>query len=1231
MPKGTVETELLKRIIKNYDEKKGFFSPDSKAIADLKKLQRLLESQDVSMTQQQNELRKPNAIFNTQMDITCFLTRDGSKTTFAAIFVTLFDCLPTIDCYKAFCEKLPKNKKTVSLIELISIITDADLSKLLNPTSRTAQFFSCRTEQEAFAWFKKIVNYKKQTGDVITIFEGFLSYKHSDTESLLSRLNNIISRAQVCGIFKVLALLDEKPLLFLKDIRDCRIYQLAEREARAGDLNQIADILTLLSSLSIQWENNFLELLRNSSEIAFNLLKLMAEKKFLTQDNCFFFFELSESQIKELYAFLNELKKTGLLNDSTEALHFFNIYIKAKKELSSELFSDMLRWLPVLSSMYLSCPDDFDDFADVQESFEKIKNFGYVQIFRFVFSLLGDKGLLTKVNFEKIIKAPQMLPSIKSTLETMNTLNLLKTDDVEYSAADKADKNPNDPVEEQEKKQKKCEEISRKCAQENFDAVIKSKNQQIVARSLDLALKFGLFSNGEGRNQIFFETIVRKCEDIEISGYFTPLKRLFQSLSDYSAAYFLTCDSFLETLHFTEIKAESVRNGINMLVKCSMNLLTQENYRLLLETVSDEVLKADSYCLTLLNFTDILAGNADEAKFKRALATLPFLKTCVSPENGITENHYRLYRHFSKEPHFLSLSILKSIIQLSDDEATALMRRLQEPTSVVLRLDCNHDLLADFLAERDNLVKLHLAIPIEIRNHNAIPVVIDPESSIQDEKIETARARINALKKELNITNEITYKQLEEIETDIREYLLLKIKAELEHDKNKPGINAQTKSLLNQKIQFIEKNLSALANQTASADIIQQAVAYFSDTDSVAQTAWRAYEPTAEVTGWPNLLTAPASVDNQAIWSNHASSSVTVTLKSGSDIIRRNAAICFLASKNYSDMREDFVFTIAEIRRAHNKKGGIDNPSYFPGSLSRFLIATNKHPLFKSEEKPSKDFKEVVENTVRNVAQIVLDQMSETCVSDYDARLLLCAIFLLSKKNKISIFNDKNVVENMLFSTQEDLESIAPGQADNMQIKAWITAAKNVANQFLDRLVGDDGAALYNAVAEHTGIGRDHRELNYLIAKNVESLAEKLSLPEKLMRKYSAKSSETIEEDKEGIEVRFYKLLPESEKINLAESLQNLFQRLSHPSAFKNIPSLTHESIEQMIQRKLPQDSNISVNDVTAVLRTLFGEDYPKSGSSPGEAQSALFCASESKQTTFVVKYERFPSPNSKI
>lgn len=187
--------------------------------------------------------------------------------------------------------------------------------------------------------------------------------------------------------------------------------------------------------------------------------------------------------------------------------------------------------------------------------------------------------------------------------------------------------------------------------------------------------------------------------------------------------------------------------------------------------------------------------------------------------------------------------------------------------------------------------------------------------------------------------------RLDAAELKIRALLLQQIKARAECEQDKPLLEFIESS--QEKI-FSDKTLAAKARTLFISNTIP------------AQVAWRCYDQDALNVGWENLLVPPPKeAEDSKIFTTQAASEQALTLKEGSDRVRELAAYCMLAIEHEPNLEKrkamemDLSYYLCEIKRAHNSNiDQADNPSCFPGTLSRlYAVFAKSSRFFKSERK----------------------------------------------------------------------------------------------------------------------------------------------------------------------------------------------------------------------------------------------------------------------------------------
>lgn len=477
-------------------------------------------------------------------------------------------------------------------------------------------------------------------------------------------------------------------------------------------------------------------------------------------------------------------------------------------------------------------------------------------------------------------------------------------------------------------------------------------------------------------------------------------------------------------------------------------------------------------------------------------------------------------------------------------------------------------IFAQFLADRYTIAKFYERIP-QAAN---IPRTFDFESAMNDDLIKNTRSNIALLSENTKIKDEA---HLEGIETEIRKTLLLAIRDEGEENQD-----------------FINQHLDALAKRSDN-DLIQQAADRFSDTQSIAQTAWRAYEPTAACVVWPNLLTKPSrknavnhvfattvSIANTPLENKH------VTLASASEDIRRLAARIFLEiqNKNLSPearkkLEQDFVSYLAEIRRAHNlRQNEIDNPSCYPGCISRLGQILNAHPSFRKAENqeaiPSIVSRVVLEKMQQELAKRSSEAAPETM------RLLLSAICLYGPRSIEQLAAGYDGLAYNLHYYEEDLNSDG--------VKQYAEEALSLRREFLNRVCD----TLFDAIDERVrqiDHDADSETVNYLIAQYLFASTNQLSWPEALLQSYREASSMSVDvkttlvEETKGVwEGRLKRALPLLSEDEVNEFLCVLFKRIPL--------NATEDELDKKLEENLNcirENNNDLYRDENSILRIL--------------------------------------------
>ncbi|MBS0286996.1 MAG: ankyrin repeat domain-containing protein [Proteobacteria bacterium] len=194
--------------------------------------------------------------------------------------------------------------------------------------------------------------------------------------------------------------------------------------------------------------------------------------------------------------------------------------------------------------------------------------------------------------------------------------------------------------------------------------------------------------------------------------------------------------------------------------------------------------------------------------------------------------------------------------------------------------------------------------------------------------------------KEFDSYGDTDMKKIEGIEYEMRSMFLDEIRQEAKGKGNDESAKAVIEYIDSLNPEDKKKLL-----QGNDEKVMEKVSKLFSDTASVAQTAWRAYDKWASVGGeWPNLLTPPLTDPDKAVYTVTTVGLQAPSTQMASDLSREMMAYSYLLATDKNDGDEEtratrktaFIAKIAEIRRAHNASSiGTDDPSCLPGTISR--------------------------------------------------------------------------------------------------------------------------------------------------------------------------------------------------------------------------------------------------------------------------------------------------------
>ena len=300
-----------------------------------------------------------------------------------------------------------------------------------------------------------------------------------------------------------------------------------------------------------------------------------------------------------------------------------------------------------------------------------------------------------------------------------------------------------------------------------------------------------------------------------------------------------------------------------------------------------------------------------------------------------------------------------------------------------------------------------------------IPIAQGEESSMNDKRVQLALTTFNetvkpGVKGDFQKPGENLDECLIKTETAIRKMLLEHMSTSFKKDIQNVGITEDEKLKKDEIIEFINKNLAALCKAEPKA--MTQARKYFTSNSNTTEIAWRCYDSGAENAQWDNLFVTHKNDNGAPIFSTAASHTGTgnLSLTEGTNLIREMAAQYFLYICNETDeetrqsMLDNFVFCLAEIRRAHNnssRNGDIDSPSCFPGTIGRFSWILNK------EEKPKLTKLEIIREYCTNkIFNKIQQHMTQLTNNPHQTRLFIDAIIALNHKEALNIIANKGKV-----------------------------------------------------------------------------------------------------------------------------------------------------------------------------------------------------------------------------
>lgn len=201
---------------------------------------------------------------------------------------------------------------------------------------------------------------------------------------------------------------------------------------------------------------------------------------------------------------------------------------------------------------------------------------------------------------------------------------------------------------------------------------------------------------------------------------------------------------------------------------------------------------------------------------------------------------------------------------------------------------------------------------------------------------------------------------------------------------------------------YINQNLEALVNgdETATTELTK----ILTSVDDIAEIAWRAYDKNAAVVGESSLF-APQTHDE------------------GTSLVRLRTAYYYLGviDERYpatiEDRKLNFLSTIAEIRRAHNKEETArtlpDRISCYPGTIGRMAYMGQHHPMIQFMLSTIKEIEAHIIGLIVNLFDKRIKEMGDAKESRESFLQFYKALTFLDLRNARSVFNNQfDLMEN---------------------------------------------------------------------------------------------------------------------------------------------------------------------------------------------------------------------------
>lgn len=196
----------------------------------------------------------------------------------------------------------------------------------------------------------------------------------------------------------------------------------------------------------------------------------------------------------------------------------------------------------------------------------------------------------------------------------------------------------------------------------------------------------------------------------------------------------------------------------------------------------------------------------------------------------------------------------------------------------------------------------------------------------------------------------------------------------------------------------------------------------------ISHIAWRAYDNNANynsTSGWVNLLALPSTINTtDGVFTTlettrYFEEKVPPTIETCSKRVRFIAASCFKAAVDPSfpedlqkELLVDFFSQIADIRRAHcdDKSFSIDDPSCYPGTLSRLGLTLKRHPNFQEPL----DYDKEIKHHITHIISLKFNTEFSLLESPLERQQLYYSLLLLGLDNIDEIIRNPSAINTIL-------------------------------------------------------------------------------------------------------------------------------------------------------------------------------------------------------------------------